>query len=144
MESCASPAGFVAGFDYRLVEPSSRGSIASFALFLDEPWDAWCRLQAPVEIVQPGCAPRHAVERPYDEARWADGCAVRRGEEWTPLPCDRLATVEREACACTAEGCRARARLQPVNLRMVGPDSLEGALWFSADRAQILQFSRIE
>lgn len=142
--SCASAAGFVAGFDYRLVEASSRGSILSFGVFLDEPWNEWCRQQTPVEHGQPGCEPRYAVERAYDEARWAEACAVRRGSEWTPIGCDRLATVERQVCACTADSCRARARLQPVFLRLVQASSLEGALWFTAERAQGLRFTRGE
>lgn len=142
VESCASEAGFVAGFAYRLVQPSARGSITSFGLFLDEPWDEWCRQQLPVERTQPGCAPRHEVEPAYDEARWTEGCAVRRGDEWTPLPCDRLATVERQVCACTADGCRARARVLPVHLRLVEQNQLEGALWFTAERAQVLLFQR--
>lgn len=144
VESCASAAGFVANFDYHLVEPSWRGSTTSFGLFLDEPWDAWCRQQVPVERIQPGCDPRHDVERAYEEVRWTDGCAVRRGDVWDPMPCDRLATVERQVCACTAEGCRARTRLQLVHLRLTQPDRLEGALWFTADRAQVLLFSRDE
>lgn len=139
--SCTSEAGFVAGFDYRLAELRSRGSILTFSLFLDEPWDAWCRLQTPVERTQPGCEPRYDIERPYDEIRWVEGCAVRRGEEWTAIACDRLATVARGVCACTAEGCVARARLQPVSVQLVAPGRLEGALWFGADRAQPLFFS---
>lgn len=142
VESCASAAGFVAGFDYRLVEPSSRGSVLSFGLFLDEPWDDWCRQQTPVERSQPGCESRYDVERAYDEVTRIDGCAVRRGADWTPIACDRLATVERQVCACTADGCRARARQQPVFLRLVEPGSLEGALWFTAERAQKLRFTR--
>jgi hypothetical protein len=141
VSSCASEAGFVAGFDYRLAELRARGSILSFGLFLDEPWDEWCRLQTPVERTQPGCEPSYDVERPYAEARWVDGCAVRRGEEWTAMACDRLATVARGVCACTADGCRARARLQPVSVQLVAPGRLEGALWFGADRAQPLSFS---
>lgn len=144
LQSCASASGFVAGFDYRLVEPITRGAILSFGLYLDEPWNEWCRQQTPVERSQPGCAPRHDVEPAYDEARWAEECAVRRGDEWTPIRCDRLATVERQVCACTAAGCRARARLQPVHLRLVEPGSLEGALWFSSERAQALRFMRGE
>lgn len=144
VESCASAAGFVSGFDYRLAEPRSRGSILSFELFLDEPWDAWCRGQTPVERTRPGCEPSYGVERAYDEARWGDGCAVRRGDEWTDMPCDRLATVERQVCACGPASCRASARVQPVHLRLLDARSLEGALWFSAERAQALLFSRVE
>jgi hypothetical protein len=29
-----------------------------------------------------------------------------------------------------------------VNLRLVAPDELEGALWFAADHAQVLHFER--
>ncbi|MEY2937023.1 MAG: hypothetical protein RL033_7772 [Pseudomonadota bacterium] len=144
VESCASEAEFVAGFDYTMVEASSRGSILSFGVFLDEPWNEWCRQQAPVEDRQPGCDPRYGVERAYEEARWGASCAVRRGAEWSDIACDRLATVERQVCACTADGCLARARLQQVHLRLVSPRILEGALWFTADRAQALVFAREE
>lgn len=144
VQSCASEAEFVAGFDYTMVEARSRGSILSFGVFLDEPWDEWCRQQAPVEDRQPGCEPRYGVERPYEEARWGDSCAVRRGAEWSDIACDRLATVEHGACACTADGCRAGARLQQVHLRLVSPRVLEGALWFATDRAQALVFAREE
>jgi hypothetical protein len=141
VQSCASEAGFVAGFNYTMVEARSRGSILSFGVFPDEPWSEWCRQQLPVEVRQPGCEPRYDVERAYDEARWGPSCAVRRGVEWTDIACDRLATVERQVCACTADGCRARARLQPVHLRQLSPGILEGALWFAADRAQALVFA---
>jgi hypothetical protein len=67
---------------------------------------------------------------------------VRRGDEWIEIDCDRLATLERHACVCSAAGCRATARLQQVNLRLVAPDALDGALWFEADHAQVLHFER--
>jgi hypothetical protein len=144
LESCASEAGFVAGFDYRLVDGRSRGSTLSFGLYLDEPWQEWCRLQTPSERRMPGCEPSFDVEPAYDEARWAENdCAVRRGEEWSPMACDRLATIERGVCVCTADGCRAGVRQQPVHLRLMAPGSLEGALWFTAGRAQKMQFSRL-
>ncbi len=144
VESCASAAGFVAGFDYRLVEVRSHGSALGFALYPDEPWREWCEQQVPSLIQSPGCEPRYDVEPGYDEARWGESCAVRRAGEWQDIACERLATVERGVCTCSAQGCRARARAQPAHVRLVAPDSLEGALWFSADRAQGLLFQRSE
>jgi hypothetical protein len=140
--TCASESGFVAAFEYPLAGVRARDSILSFQLSLEQPWDEWCRLQAPVAQDLVGCDPFYDVEAAYTEASWGDPCAVRRGDEWFDIDCDRLATVERHACVCSADSCRGAARALEVNLRLVGPDVLEGALWFAADRAQVLHFER--
>jgi len=140
--TCASESGFVPAFDYPLSSVTARGTILSSRMFLEQPWNEWCQLQAPVEQDTPGCDPSYGVEAPYSDVRWGEPCAVRRADEWFDLDCDRLATLERHACVCNADGCRGAARALELNLRLVAPDALEGALWFAADRAQVLHFER--
>jgi hypothetical protein len=140
--TCASESGFVPGFEYPLSGVRARGSIVSFRVFLEQPWDEWCQLQAPLEQDPAGCDPRYAVEAPYSDVRWGEPCAARRGEDWFDLDCDRLATLEHHACVCSADGCRGADRALQLNLRLVAPDTLAGALWFAPDRAQVLHFER--
>jgi hypothetical protein len=141
-ETCVTESGFVGAFDYTPWQVTARGSISSFRLYLEQPWDDWCRQQVPVERTIAGCALGYDVEPSYSDTRWGDTCSVLRGPDWVDIDCDRLATVERHPCMCNADGCRASARMVEVNLRLVAPDTLEGALWFAADHAQVLQFER--
>jgi hypothetical protein len=134
--------GFVPAFEYTPWQVRARGSILSFELYIEQPWNEWCRQQAPVERAIAGCALGYDVEAPYSDVRWGDTCSVQRAGEWGEIDCDRLATVERHPCMCGADGCRASARRLEVSLRLVAPDVLEGALWFAADRAQVLHFER--
>lgn len=140
--SCATESGFLPAFEYQLSGVAARGSILSFLVLLEQPWNEWCELQAPVRQDIVGCDPFYDVEAAYGEVRWADPCGVRRGDEWSDIDCDRLATLERHACVCGADGCRGAARALELNLRLVAPDVLEGALWFAADHAQVLHFDR--
>ena len=142
--TCTTPSGFVPGFEYALARVSARDSILSFRALLDQPWDAWCALQTPVEETVPGCDPYYDIEPSYLFASWGEACSVRRGNEWNEIDCSRLATVERRPCACTAQTCRAaRGRRLDAHLRLVAPGVLEGALWFDGDSALALQFERI-
>ena len=141
-DSCVTESGFVPGFDYTPWSVSARGSILSFRLYLEQPWNDWCQQQAPVQRVIAGCPAGYDVEPAYTDVRWGDTCSVLRGSEWVEIDCDRLATVERRPCMCSVDGCRASARMVDVNLRLVAPDALEGALWFAADHAQVLHFER--
>jgi hypothetical protein len=140
--TCATASGFVPAFDYTPWQVTARGSISSFLLYIEQPWNDWCRQQVPVERTIAGCALGYDVEAPYTDLRWGDTCSVLRGPDWVDIDCDRLATVERHPCRCDADGCRASARMVQVNLRLVAPDALEGALWFAADHAQVLHFER--
>jgi hypothetical protein len=140
--TCATESGFVPAFGYTLSGVVARGSILSFRVFVEQPWDEWCTLQAPVPREIPGCDPSYHVEAAYSERSWGQTCAVLRGDEWSDIDCDRLATVERQACVCDSVGCRAAARSVEVNLRLLSTDVLEGALWFAADHAQVLHFAR--
>lgn len=140
--TCASASGFVPAFGYTLADVAARDSILSFRVFLEQPWNDWCVRQTPVIQEIPGCDPVYDVEAAYADRLWGDTCAVLRGDEWLDIDCDRLATVERHACACTEAGCRAAARALEVNLRLVADDALDGALWFSGDHAQALHFER--
>lgn len=140
--TCVTTSGFVAAFDYTPWQVTARGSILSFLLYLEQPWNDWCQQQTPVERAIDGCALGYDVEPSYSDTRWGETCSVLRGLDWVEIDCDRLATVERHPCMCNAEGCRASARMVEVNLRLVAPDALEGALWFAADHAQVLQFER--
>jgi hypothetical protein len=140
--TCATASGFVAAFSYTLANVAARDSILSFRVFLEQPWSAWCQLQAPVIREIPGCGPSYDVEAAYADRSWGDTCAVLRADEWFDIDCDRLATVERHACVCNDTGCRAAARMVEVNLRLVAAGVLEGALWFAADHAQVLHFER--
>jgi hypothetical protein len=139
--TCATESGLVGDFDYALTG-AARGSILSSSLFLEQPWDEWCRAQPPIEQELPGCAPFYDIEAAYSATSWEESCAVQRDDLWFGVDCDRLATLERHPCACDADGCRAAARAQSLNLRLVAPDALEGALWFASDRAQVLHFFR--
>ena len=140
--TCVTASGFVPAFDYTPWQVTARGSILSFQLYLEQPWNDWCRAQAPVERAIAGCAFAYDVEPPYNDVRWADTCSVLRGADWVDIDCDRLATVERHPCMCDADGRRASARMVEVNLRLAAADTLEGALWFAADHAQVLHFER--
>jgi len=140
--SCATPSGFVPAFAYTLAAVAARDSILGFRVFLEQPWNEWCKLQAPVLQEIPGCDPFYDVEAAYSDVSWGETCAVLRGDEWFGIDCDRLATVERHPCVCTDAGCRAAARTLEVNLRLVAADALDGALWFAADHAQVLHFER--
>jgi hypothetical protein len=140
--TCATESGFVPAVDYTPWQVTARGSIVSFLLYLEQPWNDWCRQQAPVERSIAGCALGYDVEPSYTDARWGDTCSVLRGPERVEIDCDRLATVERHPCRCNADGCRASARRVELSLRLVAPDALEGALWFAADQAQVLHFER--
>jgi hypothetical protein len=140
--TCVTASGFVPAFDYTPWQVSARGSILSFLLYLEQPWNDWCQQQAPVERAVAGCALGYDVEPPYTDARWGETCSVLRGPDRVEIDCDRLATVERHPCMCSADGCRASARMVRVNLRLVGPDVLEGAIWFAADHAQVVRFER--
>lgn len=140
--TCVTESGFVPAFDYTPWQVTARGSISSFLLYLEQPWNDWCRQQAPVERAIAGCALGYDVEPSYTDARWGDTCSVLRGPDRVEIDCDRLATVERHACVCNADGCRASARRVEMSLRLVAPDALEGALWFAADQAQVLHFER--
>jgi hypothetical protein len=141
-DTCVTPSGFVPAFDYTPWQVRARGSILSFLLYIEQPWNGWCQQQAPVERAIAGCALSYDVEPSYSDVRWGDPCSVLRGPDWVDIDCDRLATVERHPCMCDADGCRASARMVEVNLRLVAPDELEGALWFAADHAQVLHFER--
>jgi hypothetical protein len=132
----------VPAFGYTLADVAARGSILSFRVFLEQPWDAWCALQPPVLQEIPGCDPSYDIELAYSDVSWGDGCAVWRVDRWFEIDCDRLATVERHACVCSEAGCRAAARALEVNLRLVAADALDGALWFAADHAQVVHFER--
>jgi len=140
--TCVTASGFVPAFDYTPWQVTARGSISSFSLYLEQPWNDWCQQQAPVERTVAGCALGYDVEASYTDLRWGDSCSVLRGADWVDIDCDRLATVERHPCMCDADGCRASARKVEVNLRLVAPDALEGALWFAANHAQVLHFER--
>jgi len=142
--TCTTPSGFVPGFEYALARVSARDSILSFRALLDQPWDGWCALQTPVEEIVPGCDPRYDIEPSYLLASWGETCSVMRGNGWNEIDCNRLATVERRPCACTAQACRAaRGRRLDAHLRLVAPGVLEGALWFDGDSALVVQFERI-
>lgn len=141
--TCSSASGFVASFDYTLQSLSARGSVLSFQLQLDQPWAAWCELQTPVLEPRAGCAPRYAVEAEYDDPEFGDSCSVRRDGASEPIDCVRLATLERQPCACSERQCAASAqRSLEVSLRQVSPDRLEGALWFDTARALVVHFDR--
>jgi hypothetical protein len=140
--TCTSASGFVSAFAYTLADVAARGSILSFRVFLEQPWNEWCQLQAPISQEIPGCDPFYDVEAAYSEVSWGESCAVLRAEHWFEIDCERLATVERHACVCSDVGCRAAARTLEVNVRLVSADALDGALWFAADRAQVLHFER--
>jgi hypothetical protein len=140
--TCATASGFVPAFAYTLADVAARDSILSFRVFLEQPWNEWCTLQPPVIQEIPGCDPFYDVEAAYSDHLWGDTCSVLRAGEWFDIDCDRLATVEWHACVCSESGCRAAARALEVNLRLVGADALDGALWFSGDHAQALHFER--
>jgi hypothetical protein len=140
--TCVTTSGFVPAFDYTPWQVTARGSILSFLLYLEQPWNDWCQQQRPVELAIAGCALGYDVEPAYSDPLWGDSCSVLRGADRVAIDCDRLATVERRPCMCDAEGCRASARMVEVNLRLVSPDALEGALWFAAEHAQVLHFER--
>jgi hypothetical protein len=140
--TCVTASGFVPAFDYTPWQVRARGSILSFQLYLEQPWNDWCRQQVPVERSIAGCALSYDVEAPYSDVSWGDTCSVRRGPDRVDIDCDRLATVERHPCMCSADGCRASARMVEVSLRLVAPDALDGALWFAGDHAQVLHFER--
>jgi hypothetical protein len=141
--TCTSTSGFIAGFEYSLLDLSARDSILSFRVELDQPWQGWCGLQLPVLEPRVGCAPHYGVEAPYDNASWGDTCSVTRSGGEEPIDCARLATLERNPCACTRERCEAsHERSLTVNLRLVSPDHLEGALWFDSEHALALHFDR--
>jgi hypothetical protein len=142
--TCTPSSGFVPGFEYALARVSARDSILSFRALLDEPWDGWCALQTPLEQTVPGCPVHYDIEPVYVDASWGETCSVLRAEGRVEIDCDRLATVERRPCSCTALGCRAaRSRQLDAHLRLVAPGVLEGALWFDRDRALVLQFERV-
>lgn len=141
--TCTSASGFIAGFDYSLLLLSARGSILSFRVDIDQPWQAWCELQSPVVQPRAGCAPRYGVEAPYDTASSGETCSVTRANGPEAIDCARLSTVERNPCACTREHCEfSRERGLTVNLRLVTLDRLEGALWFDSEHALALHFVR--
>jgi hypothetical protein len=141
--TCTSASGFIAGFDYSLLLLSARDSILSFRVDIDQPWQAWCELQVPIVQPRAGCMPRYGVEAPYSAAASGETCSVTRASGPEAIDCARLATVERNPCACTRERCEfSRERGLTVNLRLVSPDRLEGALWFDSEHALVLRFAR--
>jgi hypothetical protein len=142
--TCTPPGGFVPGFEYALSSVSARGSILSFRALLDQPWDGWCALQTPLEQTTSGCPTYYDIEPSYLSPVFGETCSVLGAQGRVEIDCDRLATVERRPCACTASGCSAaRSRQLDVYLRLIAPGVLEGALWFERERALVVRLDRL-
>jgi hypothetical protein len=131
---CATPSGFVGGFVYPLEGVTSRGDVLSFVIVGADPWDAWCRLQAPLARPEPAqpCGYSFGAGPAGSDSIGANGCARLAADETsTPIDCELMYALQR--CRCGTDACVADyVGGSEVGLRLSG-GLLVGSLWYAGD-----------
>lgn len=142
--SCGTPSGYVGGYSYALESVMSRGDVLSFRIGSSDPWDAWCRLQAPAawpDRTQP-CGYAFGVGPPGSDDIGATGCArVTDDGAATAVDCALMYALQR--CRCATDACVAQpADVMEVGLRLTD-GLLVGSLWYKGDLdAAAVSFAR--
>jgi hypothetical protein len=138
---CGSSSGYVGGYDYALAGLVSRGKVVSFVVLDAGPWEAFCRLQTPLDTLDAAAECGHSFGvPPLGEPSWSpSGCARLSGEVSEPIDCGLLYALQH--CECTVDGCFASLRDGiEVGLLLASSDlELRGSLWFKnqADAASL-------
>jgi hypothetical protein len=131
---CGTPSGYVGGFSYPLEAVMTRGDILSFRIVSSDPWDGWCRLQAPQPRPDQTQACGYAFGAgPLGSDRiGATGCA-RVADDGSALPIDCELMYALQRCRCAADACVAQASdSMEVGLRL-SDGLLIGSLWYRDD-----------
>lgn len=132
--SCGTPSGYVGGYAYALEAVMSRGDILSFRIVSSDPWDAWCRLQAPEPWPDrtQACGRAFRAGPPGSDSIGGASCArVTDDGAAIAIDCELMYALQR--CRCAADGCVARSTdVMQVGLRLTD-QQLVGSLWYRDD-----------